>query len=295
VSVLTTAPQAHGEEVGVLVSRLRAEVDLVRQEMGRAKVAPIGFQVIQASEAAVYESGLTLHRKADLLTAETTRQRGIPISLVTGAPGRADCISVVSAALARVRVLKSALGITERSVMPSNPPVSTGDVLRDIIRANRELNGLMDRRFAPSDVYAEVTVGISYAARLLSRHPGARQIPTAPEFERRKRPLDVLRRLLRCLEIVAPLVRDAGAELVALKLPDQMDVVVAPSDVFDVAVIVTGALRATYVHSSDNAVVRRVFHPGRKLPAHVFQRVGLLERQLVELQRLRAAQDSEGP
>ena len=65
---------------------------------------------------------------------------------------------------------------------------------------NRQLNLLLERRFAPSDVYMQVTQAIGYAARQLAHNRDAMRIPDTPPFERNKQPGSVYFRLVNCLK-----------------------------------------------------------------------------------------------
>ena len=58
-----------------------------------------------------------------------------------------------------------------------------------------------------------------------------------------------------------------------------------PSDVYDVASLIVAEL--AYLHSklTDAKSPREVYYVGRKFPSHVYQRAGILDRQLIELQR----------
>ena len=64
------------------------------------------------------------------------------------------------------------------------------------------------------------------------------------------------------------------------------DSTVQPSDVYDMASLLVSEL--DHLHSLHGNLRRpkRVFSPGPLFPSHAYQRVGMLEAQLVELEKL---------
>jgi hypothetical protein len=194
---------------------------------------------------------------------------------------------VVDAALQRVRLVKKTLGIDEQSRPPPRDPDKTPtDVFRSIVSANRQLNLLRDRPFSPSDVFQEVTIAIGYAARLLAHFPGATRIASTPPFEPRKQPADVYRRLVECLGRIRQIAEQSNLKMLTLAISETDRAEATPSDVHDIASLVVSEL--AYLHAQLPGVLpaREVYYPGRRFPSQVYQRAGILEGQLLELQRL---------
>ena len=79
------------------------------------------------------------------------------------------------------------------------------------MQANRQLNLLLDERFAPSDVFQQVTLAVGYTAQLLKPYPGAELIPEEPVFDPGKTPGDVYRRLLGCFENLREIAAASGS------------------------------------------------------------------------------------
>ena len=71
-----------------------------------------------------------------------------------------------------------------------------------------------------------------------------------------------------------------------LKLEGEMREGVTPSDVYDMATLLISELDYLWTHAENAVSPRPAYYPGRKLPSHVYQRAGLLERQLAELEKL---------
>lgn len=271
-------------EVYAQVGVIRAELEAIRFVMGRPKNTQQEIAVRGAEPREVYFQALTLFRKSDRLCFEHTRERiaepGTPIHPLTSA----DVHEVVTAALGRIRKVKRTLRIEQSQVIEDpNVKREPTDVFRSIVQANRQLNLLLERQFTPSDVFQQVTRGVACTSRLLERFPAATSIPQTPQFEEGKRPADVYRRLVTCLNRVRRIAARSGEQTLEFE-PDEKQIERAePSDVYDVASLLVSEL--AYLHSQSGANrPRKSYYPGRKYPSHVFQRAGILERQLVELE-----------
>jgi hypothetical protein len=160
------------------------------------------------------------------------------------------------------------------------------DVFVSVIEANRQLDLLLDQRLGPSDVFQETTLAIGYAARLLARFPGQSRIPEPPPFERQKFPADVYRRLLGCFDIVHLVMKDSGFDAIELHSSEAGFAWVSTGDTYELASLIVAEL--SYLQSQIPAAraPHNVYYPGRKVHAHVYQRAGILEAQLHNLQRL---------
>ena len=58
---------------------------------------------------------------------------------------------------------------------------------------------------------------------------------------------------------------------------------VTPSDVYDIASLIVSELAYLHEQLKQLQSPRKVYNPGRKLPSHVYQRTGILEKQLTDL------------
>lgn len=271
-------------DVFLHVALVRDELELIRFEMGKPDNHQPQIAVTNAAPREIFFQALMLFRKADRLAFEQTRERAIEpeVPQVEILPGHVW--QVVDAALQRIQRVKNELGILENSAPRARDAGKRPtDVFRSIVQADRQLNLLLERRFAPSDVFKQITLSIAYSARLLSHFDGAQRIAATPPYERGKRPVDVYRRLVAILARLQRIAQQSGVAMLILGDPDDSEEV-TPSDVYDIAVILVAEL--AYLHQQLGTVAPPLpaHYPGRKFPADVFQRAGLLEAQLITLQ-----------
>lgn len=275
------------------VQLLQAELDLVRAEMGRPTDERKPLTITGAAPREVYFEALALFRKADRFSFERIGSQGVlphPPSPNDIQP--ADVRNVVDAALACVRAVKNRMNIPETA---SEPAVDTGkqpsDVFGAVSRTSRQLNLLLDNPFVPDDVFQQITLALGYAAPLLAKVSTA-SAPVLPDYERKKRPADVYRRLWDNFDAL----REAfgSLDLACAKLGDMPygDDEVAPSDVYDLASLLVSEL--VYLHSTVPGVAppsaAEFYEVERRLPAHVFQYAGHLGSYLQTIAT--AAKDS---
>jgi hypothetical protein len=270
------------------VRLLHDELELVRSEMGRPINLQSELQVTQATPREVYFQALTMFRKANRLARDLTASRSTEPktpSVDQIQPG--DVWAVADAALARLLVVKRRLGITAAcSEQPMPLSTTPTDVYRSIVQANRQLNLPLEAQFVPSDVFQQVTLAVHYTERLLQRFPSATARPTAPPMERGKQPSDVYRRLVRCYGLVRTIAEQSHVEMLSLPVADEDIRRMSPSDVYDIASLLVSELAYLHALLDDAQSPDEVFYPGRRFPSHVFQRAGILEAQLLELQKL---------
>ena len=274
-------------DVFVHVGLVRAELELIRAVRGRPDEMrrQIGVEGVAAHGG--FFQGRTLFRKADQRGLEQGRQHAPDPRTPSGDVRPVHVNQVVEAALQRVRRVKETLGIDDQSRPPPRDPDKTPtDVFGSIVSANRQLNLLLERPFSPSDVFQQVTIAIGYSARLLAHFPGATRIASTPPFEPRKQPADVYRRLVGCLDRIQQIAELSNIKILTLKVSEADMAEATPSDVYDFASLVISELAYLHAQLPDAQPAREAYYPGRKFPSHVYQRVGILEGQLLELQRL---------
>ncbi len=272
------------------VTLVRNEIDLIRLEMGKPEMDTPPIQVEKAAPREVYFQAATLFQKADRLAFEHTRGRVEEAPIPSGKIQPADVYAMVDAARERIRRVKESLTITGQSASPPlDPDIEPSQVFNSIVAANRELNQLLDQQFAPSDVYQKVTVAIAYLSRLLDAPGEISTPPEPPPFERRKRPADVYRKLVDCFDEIHQVGEISGINMLDLKVDEQQLDGVEPSDVYDVASLLVSELAYLHRQKADAAPPRKVHNPGRKLPSHVYQRIGILCGQIEALQQKAAA------
>jgi len=218
-------------------------------------------------------------RKADRLCQEYA---GDPMAPVPHSPPLADLqpahvLGVIDAALRELREVARAVGADIGDPPAREPGKTPSDVFGALATANRQINLLLERPFTPADVFQQVSLAIAYASRL-SKHE-----PAVGAFERAKRPADCYRRLMACLDLARGAVRRANQPVIDGF--GTADDAILPSDVYDAATLVLAEVAYLHALSKDANPVYpfEANQPGRKLPAHVFQLAGALEKQLQQL------------
>lgn len=274
------------------VEYLRDELELIRFEMGQPKGHTPELQVADASPREVMFQAFTLDLKARQLRFELTGTRGPEVVFSQPLDVRpADVWRVVDLARNRTLIVKQALGIRAAvKERPRDPSTTPTDVFHAVVLANRQLDLLIEQRLSAADVFHQVGQASHYAARLLGQFPGATVMPPAPAFERGKRPVEVFNRLVDCYRRLEKLTRRSGVETLRVQVskleanPDD-PVQVAPSDSYNVAVLLVSEL--AYLNQrlgyTDTPAPR--LELGFKLPADVYRQAGVLLAQLAELER----------
>ncbi len=278
-------------DVFLEVQKFREDLERLRRFMGAPRATPLDIRVSNAAPHDVYFQALTLFEKTNRFSFEVTRlqEQSRPTPREVFLP--ADVLELTKAAHRSLGTIMSDIEIPP-SVVPlkRDPTTTPNDVFKAILSTNRQLNLLLERRFAPSDVYQKVTLAIGYTARQLARFPGVRRIPDEPPFEAEKRPTDVYFRLIGCLEIVSTIYEVAGIKALEINTSHIDEKSITPSDVFDVASLIVARLDFLHKKFMIRQMPREVFYSGRKYPSHVYQQTGILEKQLQQLKRFITAQ-----
>lgn len=274
-------------DVFVRVALVRTELKLIRRKTGQPADDRLEITVTNAAPREVYYQALTLFHKADRLCFEQVRQR----TKLPKHPGAAikpkHVFAVVDAAIQRVRLVKTKLGIIERShAIPRDVSKQPSDVFLAIVRANQELNLLLEQPFAPGEVFFQVTTAIGYTSRLLAQFPGSLRLPDPPAFEAGRQPPDVYRRLQACLRHIEQIAKRSGVEVLELATTESEIQKATPSDVYDLASLLVSELAHLHAQIDGIRAPYKAYPPGEKSPAHVYQRAGMLKSQLAELETL---------
>lgn len=282
--VKSGAQEIASSDVFTHVALARGDIDLIRLEMGKPKLERPDIQVNFVEPREVFFQALTLFRKTNQLCFELTGKRASMPPHPSEAIQPRHVLDVVNKTMERIRLIKDELGIAEKNAKPERDPGKTStDVFRSIVQANRQINIMLARQIAPSDVYQRLTEAISYAAFLLREFPEVKdEIPPAPPFERRKTPADVYRRLVECVRIIQQTVQLSGLSILRASLEEEANVV--PGDVYNIASLIVSEL--AYLNKViGNRQPVQSFYPGRKFPSQVYQQAGILKNQLWELMK----------
>lgn len=268
------------------VESVARDVEHLRIYMGRPPntQTPIDVSGVSPREV-IYQAG-TLCEKVNRLGFETIREIAEKPVVPDGETKPVDVLRMVSFAHDQVRRIGVGFGLEFAS--PDAAPTGTQtptDVFKAIVQLNRQINLLLDEQFSPSDVFEEVSLAIAHAANLRSQWPGDR-IAAAPASEFGKRPADVMRRLARCAEVVRLIAESEDLQVLQFRLDESSLQAVTPSDVYDVAALLVSELAYLDRTLVDTHDVRKARYPGRKVPSDVYQRAGILLKQLEEIEEL---------
>jgi hypothetical protein len=262
---------------------VRDELELIRLEMGRPQDTRREIGVANAAPREVFFQVLTLFHKANRLSFELTRERVELPEKPIGTIRLTHVRDVLETVLERLRRVKGVLGSVEQSQKRARDPAKThADVFRSIVQANRQVNLLLNEPYAPSDTFQQVTLAVGYAAQLRTQFAGTR-MPETPAFERRKRPADVYHRLMECFARVRAIMQHSRLNALTL---DRHPETVTSSDVYDIASLIVSELSFLHSHLDGVLAPPDAYYPGRKFPSDVYQRAGLLEALLIDLQAL---------
>lgn len=270
------------------VELVRAELDLIRREVGKPYPGMLDLEVTGAKTQGVYYQVNTLLKKVRQLETESTFEfvrapAPLPISQID----TAAILGELDETLLRVRNVKKLLEIPETPAKESfEGEISCSTVFRAIVQTNREVNELLHGHFSPNDVYPELEVAVKYAASLLDKYPEVAPMKDPPRFERGKRPVDVYGALLDVYALVRQTAAHMGSRSLDIHVHGLDEKGVTPSDVYDLTTLIVSELAFLATHIGIEAPIEDVEYPGvNKLPAHVYQLAKTLERQMQELEK----------
>jgi hypothetical protein len=258
--------------------RVLAELELIREELGRSTDGRPVPEINDAAPREVYFQAIAAWHKAERLAHENGTRCG---HAAPAAPHLADLkpghvLQLIDAVHAQVVEVAQHLGISEKAHEPALEPTRTpADVLGALIRVNRTLSAVLERPFTPSDVHRVVTLARAYAERMGAR---GEQLP----LERKRRPVDCYQRLEACLAVAGAALVKRGQSALRARTPASE---IAPTDVYDLAQLVLGEVAFLHALTSD-AQPLHAFEPGGHghwLPSHVHQQARTLEMQLSSL------------
>jgi hypothetical protein len=197
---------------------------------------------------------------------------------------KADVYAVVDDALAGVLLVKRHLGI-DTAVAEEVRPESTmpREVFNAIVAAGGEINQLLERQTSPGDAFQLVTAAVHSAATLHAIIPDGPSLPAEPPFVPNKTRADVYLRIQACFSLVRQVAGSVGMKTLRLAVTDDRAARVTPNDVADLAALVAEELEELHRQFPHARPPAGAYYPGRRFPAHVFQRAGLLERILQDL------------
>ena len=277
------------------VELLRTEVELLRAYMGRSGRPPSYLEVEDAQPREVYFQATNLYARAETLVFQEIRASGTYAARLDAVALRPfDVFEAVDQSLALVLRVKTAFGIEETVGERVSPDTTTPtDVFNTMVRATGEIALLLDQSASASDLYRQVTQAVHEAAALQAALTSS-ALPTEPAFEPNKTAADVETRLFACYELIRHVATTRGIEMLTLvtdsEATPEASLRSGPSGERgeisrDLLAIILAELAFMHSALTDGDDVIQATHPGRRVHSHVYQRAGLLERILTELDR----------
>lgn len=264
------------------------DMERLRRFMGVSETRALDIGIRDPLPRDLYFQTLTLWENTDRLSFEVKRVHGLPPAPPSDGTGIPNILARLRSAHQLLRQAMQDLQMAPSRETPAGTPKSFTELFNGVLAINRQLNLMLERHISPSEVYRELTLAIGYSARLLARYPDATRIPPEPPFEPDKQPKDVYLRLIECLQSIARIFDSQG--LAVLKIdPGRTDLDgLQPSDVYLVASMIVSQLNFLHQHLDIAKPPPQPVYPGLKFPAHSYQRAGILQAQLRQLERFLA-------
>lgn len=271
------------------------DLERLRRFMGAPRINELDIGIRSALPRDLYFQALTLWESTDRLSFEILRTHAKPPPAPPGGIGLQDALIRIRDAHQNLRQAMRQLQIADTGGAMARNEIPPADSFTALLNLNRQLNLLLERHIAPSDVYEEVTLAIGYTARLLAPHPDATRIPAEPPFEPDKLPRDVYLRLIECLRSIVRIFDMQGLAVLTIETSRTDLDRVNPGDVYLVAAMIVSQLDFLYQHLASAKPPPQPIYPGLKFPAHSYQRAGILLAQLQQLQRHLAPDQAAQP
>jgi hypothetical protein len=286
ISSTSKAAEVTPSDVFSEVAKLTHEIELVRFHMGAPKVTPLDLKIRAAQPHDVYFIARTLFQKSSRLLFQVNRKTVTLPDTSSEVYLPVDVLKLIKAARNNVTNVMVSLGIEIKKERLEQDLISIkepSDVFISILAVNRQINTLLNRRFAPSDVFEEVTLAIGYAAILLGQHQDAERIPEPLSVEPGRVPSDVFFRLLEGLEKIKRLYGEEGLVSLIVDAKETSSAQITPSDVSDIASLLVARLDFLHKHHALKRLPRQPYYPGTVYPTDVYRQVGILLLQLDSL------------
>jgi hypothetical protein len=259
----------------------------IAEEMGGNVSHGDIISVSAVSPREVYFQAASLYGKTSRLMFEFTSEEGERIIELKPDAKPADAMALLLGAERHLLAVTKRLKMPEKFELQAlDPNKQPRDVFALIVSLNRKTNNLLDFKFSPAESHQKITESIAFASAILATYPNAEVIFYPQKFIRKKTATDVYQRIVSMYERMIPIMDAMNKSCLVLGEEEKKREDVVPSDVYDLAVLVTSQLR--YLHSlMPNApIAKESYYPGKVIPSDVYQRLSILEQQINELLRV---------
>lgn len=168
-------------------------------------------------------------------------------------------------------------------VKTPSKPVSLTDMSSQLIQLNQLMDDMGWVQASPSETYSVLTKAVELAAALNAHSPLPQTIPNPPAFERGKTPAQVYRRLLTIMDMLNQISDKQQIPSIKIHVYSFKDIDVNPSDVNDMTHFIIARLEIFYSLINPKVTGFDVYYYGWKLPSDIYQRAGILKRQIKHL------------
>ena len=286
-AVDSRAQEIDNTDAYALANQLADELELVRERMGKPFDDSPRLPVTGVTQTELYFQVQTLLRKANQLAQELA---GVapraPGPVPTGEIGATEIYELLDDALAQIRHVADAIGITERAEYENRlATISPTGIFLVVIDINRQLNLMLRVPISDADVFNEISDAITYATSALAARTGSASVPEAPAFDGYKRPADVYLRLTECIDAIIRVGPKIGVPVLGLASRRNIPEDTQPGQVLDIARLVTADL-AAFANAFDARLVRAELpSPRHSFSTEVYAHAGILLRQIEALER----------
>jgi hypothetical protein len=294
--ITSTDTETTPRDVYIELQRVSQMINKIGAHMGITQPDILNITVKNAAPHDVYFQARTLALKANRLSFELLRRDSPAPPLPKREVRPEEVRMMVIEAQRAIHDISMEFDLKQFHPIPEiAEEISPSDVFMATTTANRYLNALLERRFAPEEVYSVVNFAISYASNMLAEYPGAMRIPERPPYSKEKRPLDVYYRLYDCLQLIDQIYQIQGLEILEIDITAIQKDHITPSDVLDMASLLVARLDFLSKKLNSRRQAREGCYPGRKFPSDVYQQAAVLQQQLLSLLSLMSSAPPSPP
>ena len=274
-------------DVLVAVQLLNQEMDVLRRYMGAPQAQDLKIRVRSVTPHDIYFHALTLFQQVDRLSFEITRRRQLPPKRSMETFQWSDVLSLVATSHQVLDGVMAAFDVVlDHIPVPRVATTQPDDLFLAILKITRQTDLLLRRALTSDDAYRQVTRSIGYLADILMPYFDVVPMPRSPPYEPNKRPADVYKRLVQCMQEVRRVYVALNLPAMDLDTSQVDDQTILSGDVFTLASMVVARLDYLHRHLGVEGALPQAFYPGRKYPSDVYQRAGILLTQLQQLARV---------